>query len=406
MTEKGTSASAPGTAWLWLAALAWALAVAVACVRGWLTPNTHNCYHFYEPAGRCWLAGEDLYQRTADTCRYSPLFNAAFVPLSLTPTQVGACLWRLVNAAALLGGLAWWLRVFTPQWTRARQGLFLLLILPFAIGNINNGQANPLLLGAMLAGVAAAGRRRWAWAGAFLAAACLLKVYPLALAALLVVVYPRRFAPPFLAALAAGLALPFLLQHPAYVARQYVNWAGNFVADDRTGWDLTAGYRDLWMLIRLARLPLSLTAYRVIQALAGVGVAAVCVAARRLAGWGRHDVLQAAFGLAACWMTVCGPATEAATYVLLFPTAVWAVLEGWRRPWALWVRALLLGSAAAFVWAAAVGLTPRGAELTAYGQHPAGGLLLLAALLGEQAPRLAGRRPDADGPARAPARAA
>src|SRR5205807_996756 len=85
-------------------------------------------------------------------------------------------------------------------------GVFLLVV-PLSASTINAAQANPLLTGLLLAGTAAAGRERWSLAAALVAAACLLKIYPIALALLFVVAFPRRFTPRFLAALAAGLGL-------------------------------------------------------------------------------------------------------------------------------------------------------------------------------------------------------
>lgn len=118
----------------------------------------------------------------------------------------------------------------------------------------------------------------------------------------------------------------------------------------------------------------------------------------------RADVANAALGLAACWMTVCGPTTEGGGYILVAPTLAWAFLESWRRPWSWWVRGLLLASGASFTVGAAVTMMANAGSLMAYGWHPIGGLLLLAALLGENVRRIVA--PAAKGVEAVPATAA
>lgn len=393
------------TAWVRTAVTAWAVLLGVVAVRSLVQRGTHDCYKpFFEAAGRNWLHGIDLYQPVTMTCRYSPVANALFAPLALTPTKVGGLLWRGVNAGAFLGGLSWWLRVYAPGWTPARRAGAFLIALPLSIAVINAAQASPLLAGLMTAGTAAAGRGRWNCAAGLVAGACLLKVYPVALALLLGAVFPRRFLPRFLVALAAGLVLPFALQDPAWVARQYQNWWVSLNIDDRTAWPLERSYRDLWMIIRCYGLPVGYRAYVAIQIAVAAAAAAVCLVAR----WriGRPDVANTALGLSACWMTVLGPATEAGGYILVAPTLAWGMLEAWRRRQPAWVCALLLASAALFAVGSAVTVTANAGELLAYGWHPAAGLLLMTAVAGEGLSGRASVQPAAGAAPAVPARAA
>ena len=260
------------SAWMRVAVILWTVLLGVMAVRSLLQPNSHDCYKpFYEPAGLNWLHGRDLYQLKSATCRYSPLVNAMFAPMALLPTPVGALVWRAINAAAFLGGLFWWLRVYAPStWSRTHYAWVYLLVVPTSLPAINSAQANPLLTGLMLAGVAAAGRERWNWAAIFVAGAVFLKIYPIALALLLIVTFPRRFTPRFLIALVVGAAVPFLMQNPLWVARQHVNWWISLCIDDRTRWAPEIGYRDLWLLIRFYHLPISYSGYVVLQ----LGIAA------------------------------------------------------------------------------------------------------------------------------------
>ena len=377
--------------WVRTALAAWAVLLAVVAIRALAQPDAHDCYKpFYEAAGRNWLHGLDLYVEKSATCRYSPLVNALFAPLALTPSPVGTLLWRGVNVAALLGGVFWWLRVYAPPtWTRTHWALVFLLIIPLSAGTINAGQANPLLTGLVMAGTAAAGRGRWNWSAALVAGACLLKVYPIALALLFIVAFPRRFLPRFLVALAAGLALPFVLQDPAWVARQYGNWWTSLCIDDRTEWPFAKSYRDLWMIVRLCRLPLSYGGYVAVQLGIAAATAAVCLWARWVARRPCAEVANTALGMAVCWMTVCGPSTEGGGYILVAPTLAWAFLESWHRPWPLWVRGLLLASSALFTVGVGISVPNNAGDLIAYGPHPIGGLLLMAAVMGDAVRRIA-----------------
>jgi hypothetical protein len=257
--------------------------------------------------------------------------------------------------------------------------LLFLLVLPLAIGNLHNGQANPLVLGLVLATAAAAAEQRWNLAGACTALACLLKVYPIAVGLLLMVLYPRQLGRRLAAALAVGLLLPFVLQEPGYVAAQYRAWFACLGADDRSGFPLEVCYRDLQQLSRVCRVPLGLTAFRVLQLVAGAGMAALCLAGRH-AGWPRRRLLVFAVGLGCCWMTLFGPATESCTYLLLAPTLAWGLLAPATPTWG---RVWLAGSYGLLVVAAAACWFPGGRAIQALGLQPLAGLLLLTFMVAE-----------------------
>src|SRR5262249_8060013 len=145
--------------------------------------------------------------------RYSPLVTVLFVPFSLLPDALGGVLWRLLNAAVYLGGMAWWARVGLPgRLTRHQRAVLFLLTVPLAGGRLNNGQSHALVIGLLFCAVAGVNTGRWSLAALCAALAALLKVYPVAVALLLAVAAPRRFGGRFGAALALGLALPFLFQ--------------------------------------------------------------------------------------------------------------------------------------------------------------------------------------------------
>ncbi|MFL5243240.1 MAG: glycosyltransferase family 87 protein [Gemmataceae bacterium] len=367
--------------WERWAIIAWLVVVSAVCIRGFIAPYSHSCWHqYYRQAGLNWCAGHDLYEQLSETCRYSPLVHAGLVPLSLLPDRLGALGWRLLNTVVFLGGLFWWACAVLPETlSRKQRAALFLLALPLTFGNINNAQANLLMLGLILAGLAAVSEGRWNLAAICIALSCLLKLYALSVGMLLLLVHPRRLGPRYATALLVGLALPFLLQQPHYVARQYVNWLINLWADDRSDWAFAGGYRDLWLLLRLWHVPITRHGYVAIQLLAAASVALLCLFLR-LRDWPPRRLLTALLGLSACWMTVCGPATESSTYCLLAPSLAWAVLEAFEPDGGKTVRGMLLTSYGLLVASQLIGISPWVTQFHSLGPQPLGGLLFFGAL--------------------------
>jgi Glycosyltransferase family 87 len=191
-----------------------------------LYPHTHTVYDVYEAASRNWWAGKDMYLAAGrDYFRYSPLYAVCFTPFAIFPEAWAAPLWKMFNAALYVVALGFWIRRALPQTLNvAPRSLLLLLAIPLSFRSLYNGQANVIMLAAMLFGLAQAAEGRWNQAAAWLAFATLIKGYPLALALLLMALYPRRFALRFAAALGLGLIIPFLTYRPEVVANQYVSW--------------------------------------------------------------------------------------------------------------------------------------------------------------------------------------
>jgi hypothetical protein len=360
----------------------WSVLVVFVCIRGAAAPHSHSCWHvYYQPAGLNWWQGNELYGRVADTCRYSPLIHAGLAPLARMPERLGGLLWRLLNTGVFLAGMwAWSRHVLPVSLTNTQRALLFLLTLPLVIGNINNAQANLLMFGLLLLGWAALAQERWKSAGAYLALACLIKLYPVAAVMLLLLIYPRRLGFSFIGALVVGLALPFLLHQPEYVARQYGNWLANLRTDDRTQWVVEASYRDLWLLFRNWHVPVTTRSYLVIQLMAAAGIALVTLALR-WRGVPSRLLLNAVLGLAVCWMTVCGPTTESSTYCLLGPTLAWAVVAGWQAGSSRFALGLSLVSYAIFMLTHVVSAGLYGPAFQALAPQPLAGLLLFTGLL-------------------------
>lgn len=375
-------AGAPGwshSVWVRTAILVWVFIIGIVCVRAAVQPYKRTLFTTWEQAGADWEQGHDLYRKSwspdQDQYRYSPLTAVLLVPFHHVPIRLGGAVWRLLNAAALLGGFALWLRAAPLPRTPRQQAVLFLLLAPLSLSSLNNGQPNPLVIGLLLAALAVVERERWWLASALVALATVVKVYPLAIGLLLAAVYPRRFAWRLLLALAAASVLPFACQHWDYVQSQYIQWLERLGKDHRWDWPLHMAYRDLWLLIRLFHVPLSPRGYLGVQLASAASCAILCLAAR-LHGWPRREVLAAILILGTFWMTLCGPATESSTYVLLAPVLAWMIQraesERWPRLLGLMTRMALV----LFLFCVVRGLWPGVNRIHALGLQPQAALLL------------------------------
>jgi hypothetical protein len=326
----------------------WTVALLVCCIPTLFDPIAHNVYPVYDGAGSNWRHAIGLYPTPGEykelLFRYSPIVAAWFAPWSLLPLKVGSFFWRVINAGVFLFGLAWYGRTILADSVEESRRPWLFLSSLLLVGvSIYNGQANALVLGLILIGVAAVLTSRFNLAAIMMAAACLFKGYPIALSLLLAAFYPRRFAPRFALAMAVGLVLPFALQHPRYVMEQYSHWANHLHNDnDRAHLGYYGMFRDLRLLAFYAGTDMGYRAYQVVQLVLGLTVAAYC----GLAWWrgtSERALLHLMFGLSCCWMTVFGPATELCTYGLVAPAIAVLLIEGIQRRWHWAVQTLAWG---------------------------------------------------------------
>ena len=386
--------------WQQLAAAAWGVVLVVVSVRAVVSPHRHTVYPIFSTAARNWLAGGDLYvpQPGLDDYRYSPMATALMSPLGWLPDRLGGVLWRLFNAGVLLGALLGWTRNALPRSLTANQRAALfLLILPLTVGNLNNAQSNPLLLGLLLSAVTAAARHRWVVAAACIAVATGLKVYPIALGLLLALVLSRRFAVALVLALLGAIGLSFLLQEPGYVARQWGEWFRHVWAEDRQSRPLEFWYRDFRLLWMVWLGPIGPQSYRLTQMTVAASLAVICWAARRSRFQTQRDIPAErmpilVLGMSCCWMTVFGPATETSTYMLLAPSLAWALVEAWLEWRSLWRRGLLIASYGILLLGVILAWFPgMSRSFQTLGASPLAGLLLLVAVVWPELSRLRAR---------------
>jgi hypothetical protein len=362
-----------------MTALVWiSLLIGLAC-HAHFHPRAHTVYTIYAPAARAWWAGEDIYIRRVDYFRYSPLVAIAFTPFALLPDEWGCPLWKVFNGVMFAAAVAAWAQSVLPvQLSRTQRALLLLLVLPTSVHSMYNGQANLVMLAAVLFGLAAAAKERWNAAALCLALATLIKGYPLALGLLLIALYPRRFAIRFLVAIALGLLLPFAAQRPSLVSSQYTSWL-NHLADSTS--IMRERLRSIDHLVGLYYHPVAPAAFALWGLVAGIGVAALCLWTAQCTADSR-DRLTRVFLLFASWVVLFGPATESCTYAVIAPAIAWSLVEafasqaGWTRRALLVASLLLMGPLVTDLF----GATIRNFA-NERGSQPLGALLYLVYLL-------------------------
>ena len=354
----------------------WLCTILGLAIHAFCLPYSHSVYDIYLGAARRWLAGDDMYVRTREYYRYSPLFAAALAPLAVLPDGTSAAAWKLVNGGVFVWGLYVWGRRLNPRRLSSNEiAAQLLLAIPLALHSLYNSQANLMMLGSLLLGLAAAGEGKWNRAALWIAWATLIKGYPLAMAMILIGLFPWQFAGRFLLSLAGGLLLPFALQRPAVVVMQYQSWWHHLRDSTEI---MRERLRSIDQLFVIYSQPLSERTFALLGALAGGAVMLICLAIERRTD-DRREVVCRSFLWFSLWVVLFGPATEACTYVVAAPAIVWALVEAWHRR-ARWAeRAMLVASLLL--------MGPMVTDLfgkiirnfsNEHGSQPIGGLLLLA----------------------------
>jgi len=379
----------------------------------------NSVYRTYVLAGRRWHEGRSLYRSLDDLSpesrkrheaagedttgreggawggyRYSPTAAILFVPLSHMPGPIGEVVWRIFLLAASLGGLYWCARIGLPRPLARRDwAVFFLLVLPSFTGCLNNGQSSCLIIGCLLAAIAAASTERWMLSAVLVTVPTLMKIYPVSVGMLLFVMYPRRFGWRFALAMAVGLGLPFLLR-PSTMVAEHQRWLWHLLNDSKPPDDIIHWDQDLRLLLgRWLNIRMPGGVFMALQLLAAALIAAICIAGR-LADWPRRMLLARMLGLATCWMTVFGLATEPSTYILISPALAWSIWECWLRPpSATGVKRsgrapggmpsrVLLGCAYGLLILAYVALWfPWGKKVNTFGPEPLAGTLLFGYLV-------------------------
>lgn len=324
------------------ALVVWIIIFLALAIRTLANPHRATAFTVYRLAGIHWLGAQHLYGDWRGFV-YSPLAAVLFTPFGLLPPGWGHLCWTWLNAAIfLLGVYALLSSDIYPGIKPRYHGTVYLLLVPLVLGNLDTGQANPTVIGLVLLAVAAAPAERWSVAALCVAAATYLKIYPLAVGLILLLMAPRRLGWRLLLALLVLGFLPFLFQHWSYVSQQYHEWIATRSADDRRLYPLKDVPLDLWfLLVRFGHLPIPGFVYSAFQVLSGGAIALFCLVGV-LRKWAKERLMAGILAFVSIWMTLCGPATELQTYVLLAPAVVLMVVDAVFRSRPLWLRIGLL----------------------------------------------------------------
>ena len=313
-------------------------------IRGIAAPHQNSVFIVFRDAGRAWVAAQPLYSQVGKYL-YSPLAAAFFAPFALLPDWAGSAFWRLLTGLIYLVAVPIGFADTTSRRSRPRRRprLFALrclafsFLLPLSIGNLNNGQASPFIIALLIFGCMAALDGRWTLAAGCISFAAFFKIYPLAIGLLLAVIEPRKLSWRLGLGLLIFGALSLVLQQPPYVIEQYRDWWLSLGADQRRVSTELGSWRDVWLLLRILHLPITVAGYAGLQAGAALAAAIFCWWRSRT--WDRSAVIWSAFTVGCLWITLFGPSTELATYVFIAPSVAlacawvfWPMIQG-RHPW-------------------------------------------------------------------------
>jgi hypothetical protein len=304
----------------------WFLTVVVVCVRIFTYPGWHSVFPTYRDAGAAWIHQARIYAAPG-IFLYSPLVAAFFSPFALISQNVAEVLWRLLLGFAL--PLALWFNARTLfDFSKKEFAWLFLLIVPLTLSSLNNGQANIIIIVLFLVAAAAASQSRWLICAFCAAFAVYWKIYPIAFALLLAVVFPNKLIFRILLMLIGLFVVSLFLQKPSYTLQQYGDWLVNLASDRRRAHEYYGRWRDFYLLLRLLGIPISATWWTIVEVTAGCVAAAICFLGA-IRHWPRATLLLGAMSLAIVWMLLFGPATEAATYVLIAVPSAYLLIAGW-----------------------------------------------------------------------------
>ncbi len=329
--------------WRTLAILGWVIVCVVIIGIFVAKPDKVTGFAPYLKGASRWLDGFDLYSNKPNKgFVYSPLAAVFFSPFTFVHPAVANVTWRLLSAACLVGGL-WSMVRFGPfdRIPAHLRGLVFLLLIPLSLSNIDSGQANPIVIGLVMAGspppaggidIGRPGdcRRR---ALENLSGRCRTAAHGDLSVEILLAVHPhsRRHG---------CSALP--LSKERLRDRAIREWVSTRFADNRFQYSFEIAPLDLWfVLVRVFGLPLSEVGYHLLRGITGAAIAGFCFWGR-LRGWQPERLYGGLFAFACAWMVLLGPASEWLTYLLLAPAAALAVVEVFTFPARLWIRVTAL----------------------------------------------------------------
>lgn len=302
--------------WLWLTLALWLLLCLGIAQDAARHPAKHNTVYVYHDACVKWWAGQDpYYYNTHQGFFYLPQAAILFTPFTWGPGWLGEITWRAVIFSLFAYALFRLAEVFFQTEDFSRTFFFFsLLALPSSLASLRNGQYDLLIAAFNVLAVAEISQQRWSRTTFWLCFGLAMK--PLGAVPLLLfgALYFRSLGWRLLVGLLLTALIPFLVATPFYAAHEYARFV------DLVTWASHPGenrFSDLAALLHHTHINLPekfLTLFRLLAAAAFLGLGFL---ARQ-----RCSVVQAAWiigALAAVYLMLFNPRTEACSYVILGP---------------------------------------------------------------------------------------
>lgn len=356
------------------AACVWAVLSILLTIRHVRTPLKNSVFPLFYEAGQHWNSSISVY--SSPDYRYTPIVTSFFAVLSYLPLRGAAIVWYLLNLTILLTGFIYWARVAWPG-RRDRDYICVVLLAatPMMIGNLNNLQANPLVLGLMLIAFAASIEKKFLLCAACAVIIASLKIYPLAAGLLLLLFFPLPMFWRLVCGLSIAFLVPFFTQSTNYVWQSYADLCSSLSRDSRFDVPLTLAYKNAALIWRQLGGPLTPGVFLGIQLGTAAAVAGLTLWIRMKNRGTLRDQLMNVLGLLLVWIMLFGPATESATYILLAPLPAWQLVTSIDARWPLWQRIVSACGYGLLVVAVCAVMFPGMRSLLQYGVQPMAAIL-------------------------------
>lgn len=283
-----------------------------------------NVYNTYAVAAR--KLADHVYPYPLDAIefhvgyKYSALFGVLFYPIQALPFELGRLLWILLNFSVFMVGLGIFL---AHGYTSERNTIATLLNKPYKLAillvlvfnemsvSIKIGQANSLICGMMLLGLAFYAQGRDLAAGVVLALASNFKIFPLALALLLLWDFRPVYWKSFFGSYILMLFLPALVLGWNWNMEMLIAWHKTLFLDFNTESKLS--------LMKFLEVNFNFNSSAVYRGFVVLNIILLCVGYRRSFSASRADGLRLLYPLTALFILLFNHRSEIELFVLVSP---------------------------------------------------------------------------------------
>jgi hypothetical protein len=312
------------------AAATWMLVGIAVCGKVVVSPEQHSLWPVFRHGALGWWRGsENIYLDPVLHFRYSPVFAVLLAPFAAMPWLFGNLLFDLGGLAILFFSIRRLTRLVFPNAVLSNdEPVVLLLSVPGVLRCVWSSQAHAWSAALIFLCAVALIEKRW-WTASFtLALAIHLKLAPIVLGGVIAVVWPRVMSWRLPAAVGLWSLLPIGRGGPARAAEMYREWFVRLQDYSHRRWP---SFRDALHIFEVLGVSVPVSAYRSIQAFAGV---ALLIWAWRLRRRRVNDrwLVSGVFALTIVYMLLFGPTVEFVQYPLLAPWVSGALLAAWRHP--------------------------------------------------------------------------